>query len=81
MSRPKHPDKEIESAIQYAESFGWRYKKSGSSAHAWGRLLCILENREGCIMSLWSTPRNPFKHARQIKRKVDQCQHEGENNE
>ncbi len=77
MSRPKHPNKDIEIAVKYAEVNGWRYKKSGKSAHAWGRLLCVLENREGCSMAVWSTPRNPVKHAQQIKRKVDQCIHDG----
>lgn len=28
--RKKHPSKEIEMAIQYAESCGWRYRKSMS---------------------------------------------------
>lgn len=60
MKRPKHPNKNIEEAIQYAESHRWRYKESGHSAHAWGRLLCSLEAREGCSMSIWSTPGNPI---------------------
>lgn len=46
-SRKKHPNKEIELAIQYAENKGWQYKKTGGSAHAWGRLLCPLHEREG----------------------------------
>lgn len=35
--RSKHPDKEIEAAIVYAEDNGWTYKDSGKSAHACGR--------------------------------------------
>ncbi len=35
MPRKKHPNKEIEAAIQYAESHGWQYKQAGGSAHAW----------------------------------------------
>ncbi|NNM60388.1 MAG: hypothetical protein HKM04_11330 [Legionellales bacterium] len=50
--RPRHPSKEIEAAIQYAEERGWRYKKTGNSAHAWGRLLCPHQEREGCGMSI-----------------------------
>lgn len=73
--RKKHPNKEIEMAIQYAESRGWRYKKAGNSAHAWGRLLCLLENREGCSMSIWSTPINTDIHARQIRKRVNACPH------
>lgn len=75
MSRKKHPNKEIEAAIQYAEKQGWRYKQSGDSAHAWGRLLCPLQNREGCSLSIWSTPRNTFNHAQQIYRRVNSCPH------
>jgi hypothetical protein len=52
MKRKTHPNKEIEKAIVYAESKGWRYKKAGNSAHAWGRMLCTLRSREGCGMSI-----------------------------
>lgn len=74
-TRKIHPNKEIEKAIQYAESKGWRYKKSGDSAHAWGRLLCSLNDREGCAMSVWSTPSNADNHAKLICRRVDSCPH------
>jgi hypothetical protein len=78
MSRKKHPIKEIEGAIQYAETRGWHYKKSGNSAHAWGQLLCphnsdLCRCGEFCAFSIWSTPRNPTSHAKQIKRNVDKC--------
>lgn len=74
--RKKHPDKEIESAVRYAEAHQWQYKASGGSAHAWGRLLCSLHEREGCSMSVWSTPRCGSTHAQQIIRKVNACKHE-----
>ncbi len=73
--RPRHPNKDIEKAIQYAESKGWHYKASGSSAHAWGRILCDQADRSGCSMSIWSTPRDPVRHAGQIRRNVDTCPH------
>lgn len=76
MSRPRHAKQEIEDAIQYAERHGWRYQASGKSSHAWGRLLCPESSRAGCHMSVWSTPRNPMNHARQIRRLVDACQHD-----
>jgi hypothetical protein len=75
MRRSKHPNKEIEEAILYAEQKGWIFKESGKSAHAWGRLLCPLHTREGHQMSIWSTPRSAFNHARQICRLVDNCEH------
>lgn len=76
--RPKHPNKDIEKALQYAEAKGWRYQYSGNSAHAWGRMLCPLANRDGHAMSIWSTPRSAENHAKQIKRTVDACEHIGE---
>ena len=75
MTRPKHPNKEIESAIQYAESKGWRVIATGKSSHAWGRLYCQLETRNGCKISVWSTPGSNYNRARQIKRGVDKCEH------
>ena len=74
--RKKHPNKKIEQAIKYAESKQWRYLKVGKSAHAWGRLLCSQENKEGCSMSVWSTPRDTDVHAKQICRRVDACPHD-----
>lgn len=74
--RDKHPNKEIEKAICYAETKGWRYHETGRSAHAWGRLLCPLRSREGCSMSIWSTPRSVDVHAKQICNRVDKCPHE-----
>jgi hypothetical protein len=73
--RKKHPHKDIEDAIIYAESKGWRYKDVGKSSHAWGRLLCPTQGREGCAMSIWSTPRNAFVHAEQIRRRIKVCPH------
>ena len=73
MGRPRHPDKHIEKAIQYAEQLGWRVEIS--AGHAWGHLLCPLQTREGCIVSVWSTPRSGENHARHIQREVDLCPH------
>ncbi len=74
-TRKRHPKKDIEAAIEYAEHHGWRFQKVGNSAHAWGRLLCPLHERGGCSMSVYSTPRNALVHARQIRRRVDMCPH------
>lgn len=75
MPRKKHPNKIIEEALDFAIKLGWRYQKVGNSAHAWGRLLCPRDSREGCSMSIWSTPKNPESHAKQIIRRVKQCPH------
>ena len=74
--RNKHPNKEIEKAIRHAETKGWRYHETGRSAHAWGRLLCPLQSRDGCSMSIWSTPRSADVYAKQIRNRVDKCPHE-----
>ena len=73
--RKRHPNKTVEDAICFADSKGWRYQKVGNSAHAWGRLLCPLESREGCAMSVWSTPRSAEVHANQIMKRIRQCPH------
>lgn len=73
MSRPRHPNKHIERAVRYAESLGWRVELS--NGHAWGHLLCPQNSREGCMIGVWSTPRNPESHARDLARDVDLCAH------
>jgi hypothetical protein len=73
--RKKHPSKEIEAAVQYAESRGWRYKRAGSSGHGWGRLLCPSQSREGCVMPIWSTPSDADNHVKQILSRINSCPH------
>ena len=77
MPRKKHPKKEIEAALQYAESKDWRIEVGGS--HAWGKLYCPFndgECRHGqhCLSCIWSTPKNASYHARHIRQIVDHCQ-------
>jgi hypothetical protein len=76
MRRPAHPHKEIESAIKHAESNGWRAEVGGS--HAWGRIYCPYNDEECrcgrfCIASVWSTPKDPYNHAKALRRVVDNC--------
>lgn len=76
MSRKKHPNKDVEKAIQYAEERGWRIDDSGG--HAWGKMFCPLNDKECrcgefCKTSIWCTPKSPTTHAKQIKRVVDNC--------
>ncbi|OGT32527.1 MAG: hypothetical protein A3C44_02135 [Gammaproteobacteria bacterium RIFCSPHIGHO2_02_FULL_39_13] len=73
--RKKHPSKEIEAAVITAEKNGWVYKKTSGSAHAWGRLFCSLRTQDGCILSIWSTPRSNEVHAKQIRARVKKCPH------
>jgi len=73
MTRPRHPSKEIEAAVAYAESRGWRFRKA--RGHAWGRLLCPRNARDGCQLSVWSTPKAAEHHAAAIRRAVERCGH------
>ena len=68
----------IEEALRYAEDLGWRVEKAGSHAHAWGKMFCPHNDPdcrcgEWCVTSIWSTPKVPENHAKQIRRVVDGC--------
>ena len=57
MADKKHPKKEIQAAVEYAESKGWRIEASKGSGHAWGVMLCPYNNEdcrcgEFCIASI-----------------------------
>lgn len=74
--RPRHPSKEIEAAVAFAEAEGWTWIKA--KGHAWGRLRCPFNDPacrcgEFCQQSVWSTPRDPDSHARAIRRIVEGC--------
>lgn len=74
MARSRHPAKEIEDAVAHAEFLGWRVIPV--SGHAWGRLYCAQADREGCMISVWSTPRSAGNHARDIIRAIGRCPHQ-----
>ncbi|SDG13285.1 hypothetical protein SAMN04515658_11339 [Idiomarina zobellii] len=83
MSRPKHPKKEIEIALRYAEKNGWRVEHRGKG-HCWGQMMCKQNSSmcrcgEFCITSINSTPRNEKTHAKQLKRVVNNCIYSGGN--
>ncbi len=44
MQRKKHPNKEIEQALQYAEQHGWQVEPGGN--HAWGKIYCPTNDKE-----------------------------------
>jgi len=69
--RNRHPKKEIEAAVAYAESQGWRYIKGKN--HCWGRLLCPHEDQSGCRISVYGTPKCPEDHARIIVAAIKKC--------
>jgi hypothetical protein len=76
MARSIHPKKDVEKALRYAESQGWRIAQGGS--HAWGKMYCPANDAtcrcgEFCITSIWSTPKNAANHAAALRRVVDNC--------
>jgi hypothetical protein len=70
-----HFNKHIRESIKYAEDLGWTLLKAGPRAHLWGTLKCAEHSRDGCRIRIMSTPRNPEKHARDVRRQVDRCPH------
>ncbi|MYK40526.1 MAG: hypothetical protein F4049_09950 [Gemmatimonadetes bacterium] len=72
---PEHPNKHIRAAIAYALDHGWTVRRAGPRAHTWGRLYCALRDRTGCARAVYSTPKNPEDHAKDIRRAVDRCPH------
>lgn len=71
MTRPRHPEKEVEAVVAYAESKGWRWQ---AGAH-WARMFCPRANRDGCRVSVFGTPRDAGDHAKDLRRQVDRCPH------
>jgi hypothetical protein len=74
--RAKHPNKEIEKALAYAETQGWRVVTL--SGHAWGKIQCPWNDADCrcgtfCQVSVWSTPRVPEHMAHNIHRAVNGC--------
>ncbi|MXP49936.1 hypothetical protein FD733_12630 [Pantoea sp. Eser] len=76
MVRKRHHSKDIESALCYAESHGWRVVPGGH--HAWGKMYCpknLMTCRCGefCLTCIWSTPKSAQNHANALRRVVDHC--------
>ena len=78
--RQAHPIREIEAALLELERIGWKVEKAkGRSAHSWGFAMCPANARKECRggvfcrMSVWSTPRSPERHARNLLRQAQGC--------
>ena len=85
MARKRHPIKEIEDALKKLEELGWSVQPAkGQRSHSWGFVLCPAKLRSACRdavfcrMSVWSTPRDPRGHARELLRKAQGCVVTGE---
>ena len=75
VARPSFVIKEIEAALQHAESRGWTVKLARGAV--WARIYSPLYARDGRRISVWSTPRMPQAHARDILRIVDGSTRDG----
>lgn len=73
----KHPNKDVRKAVAYALECGWSLEPV--RGHAWGVLYCREKTGEPgferCRRFVWSTPRDPDRHARDIRKAVDACSH------
>jgi hypothetical protein len=49
MPRKSHPKKEVEAALGYAESKGWRIEVGGG--HAWGKMYCHTTSSCAAVVS------------------------------
>jgi hypothetical protein len=67
---PRHAKSVIEAALSNARTQGWIADYPGS--HAWGIIYCP-HGHSQCRMSVFSTPRVPETHAREIHRRVSKC--------
>lgn len=70
MPRARHPKKDVEAALQFAEANGWTVTPT-TRGHRWGKAECA----NGCSVSIWSTPKNAQNHAKHIQRAVARCPH------
>ncbi|MGD0519481.1 MAG: hypothetical protein ABSA26_18260 [Thermoguttaceae bacterium] len=70
-----HKNKHIREAVDYALEQGWQLVIAGPRAHIWGMLYCPRHDRSGCQKAVFSTPRIPEAHAKDIRRVVNRCPH------
>ena len=84
MARRKHTSKEIEAVLQELEALGWVVVEG--RGHAWGLLRCPANSKECrcgefCQMSVWSTPKDPERHANKLRQKALACTRLGREDE
>jgi len=78
-SRPRHPKKEVEEALDFAEAHGWQIE-SPRPGHPWGKAICERAEHD-CLVWIWSTPRVPANHAKQIRRAIYNCERKEEDDD
>lgn len=73
--RDRHPDKDVQKALEAAEADGALVEARHGRGHAWGRIRCGRGGHQGCALMIWSTPKNPHGHARLIRNLMRKCPH------
>ena len=76
MARDRHSKKELEAVVEYAEEQGWRVLPG--KRHAKFKLYCKQSDRDGCKVSVWSTPVDVDDHAKDVRRAIDRCPHKNQ---
>lgn len=76
MARDRHSKKELEAVVEYAEQQGWDVLPG--KRHAKFKLRCKHHDRDGCKVSVWSTPADVDDHARNVRRAIDRCPHKSQ---
>lgn len=66
----RHPNKHIQAAIEYALKHGFTFVLG--RGHCFGVIRCGVEGGV-CHKSVWSTPRSPEDHAKDLIRVVNRC--------
>jgi hypothetical protein len=73
--RTRHPDKDVQKALEEAMMAGADLEVRPKKGHAWGRLSCGRGGQHSCRMLIWCTPSNPHAHARDIRALTRKCPH------
>lgn len=79
MARDRHPRKELEAVVEYAEEQGWEIRLG--KRHAKFKLYCKHHDRDGCKVPVWGTPVDVNDHAKDVRRAIDRCPHRNEGGE
>lgn len=74
-ARARHPKKDVEQALRFAEERGWVVRPT-ASGHRWGEMRCGQEGADACSVSIWSTPKSAGNHANRLRQRVRNCPHQ-----
>ena len=70
-----HSKKDVREALDAAVAGGFKVEDTSTHGHSWGWVRCAVCGQK---FSVWSTPKSPGTHARQIRQFVRRHGHEDE---